>query len=69
MRGIKQSLRTAYEYSDPATFFQQVRDMLGDLERGVAVPPQRATGSAEQPIEERQALNAKLAEEEVAPTA
>jgi hypothetical protein len=33
MRGIKRSLRAAYEMSNPATFFKHAHDMLDDLER------------------------------------
>src|SRR5262249_45595823 len=64
MRSVKQGLRLAYALSDRATFFKHTRDMLDDLERELVPVAARINGSAEQPVEERRALNAKLAEED-----
>jgi len=61
MRCTKQHLRSAYALSNRATFFKHVRDMVDDLEREVQAPC-----SAEQSVEERRALNAKLAEGDAA---
>ena len=64
MRSVKQGLRSAYALSDPATFFKHTRDMLDDLERELVPVAARTNGSSEQSVEERRALNAKLAEED-----
>jgi len=61
MRCTKQHLRSAYALSNRATFFKHVRDMIDDLEREL-VPRKCVSESAEQSVEERRALNAKLAE-------